>query len=113
MTARRLAILWSVAIVVACLVPGQGLPSVQIVSFDKLIHVLLFVGFGLLWMRAAPGVPGRILLTGVVFGIAIEVAQGTLPVHRSADVFDAIADAIGVVIGVGVGRWLFASDSAT
>ena len=104
MTARRLAILWTVAIVVACLVPGQGLPSVHVVSFDKLIHVVLFVGFGLLWTRAAPHLQTRILVAGVVLGIATEVAQGLLPVNRSADVFDAVADAVGLVIGVGLGR---------
>lgn len=105
MTARRLAVLWTVVILVACLLPGSDLPSLQILSYDKLIHVLLFVGFGWLWTAAFPHRAVLVLVFGVALGIAIEVVQGMPLISRSPDVFDAISDAIGLLIGVGLGIW--------
>jgi VanZ family protein len=35
----------------------------------------------------------------VLFGIIIEVIQGKMTVNRSGDVFDALANATGVIIG--------------
>ena len=106
MTPRRLAILWTAVIVIGCLIPGDGIPSIRLLSYDKLIHVLLFVGFGALWTTASPLQIGAVLASGVALGIALEVAQ-TLPlVNRSGDVLDAVADVVGLVLGVGLGRWL-------
>lgn len=105
MTARRLAVLWTVTIVVGCLIPGNGLPSLEILSYDKVIHVLLFVGFGWLWTTAFPRQAVLVLISGIALGIAIEVAQGALPINRSPDVFDAIADVVGLLIGMTAGRW--------
>ncbi len=36
----------------------------------------------------------------ILFGIIIEVIQGTMTVNRSGDVFDALANSLGVILGI-------------
>jgi VanZ family protein len=36
----------------------------------------------------------------IFFGIIIEVIQGTMTVNRSGDVFDALANSLGVILGI-------------
>ena len=101
---RRLtaAALWSLAILAGCTIPGDALRSMYIFTPDKLYHIAAFAGYALLWMRA--GVRLRtIIATGLLFGVFIEVWQHTLPIGRSADPYDALADAIGLALGVAAG----------
>jgi len=39
-------------------------------------------------------------LSLILFGIIIEVIQGTMTVNRSGDVFDALANSLGVILGI-------------
>ena len=98
--------LWSVAVLVACSIPGDQLvtPPFELLSSDKLAHVVLFAGVGGLWTWARPDRVGLVLLGGVLFGVGIEVWQGLLPIGRSPEAADAVADAVGLVLGVGLGR---------
>ncbi|MGE3284512.1 MAG: VanZ family protein [Pseudonocardia sp.] len=83
--------------------PGSGTPT-PFPDADKVVHVGLFAVLavtGLLAWRA----PVRLAAALVVYGAAIEVAQGILPIARSADPLDLLADAAGVALGVLLG-WL-------
>ena len=104
---RPLAILWTVAIVVACLVPGNELPEVTLLPFspDKLVHLAMFLGFGGLWMAVDPRHWLRVAVAGAVLGIGIELVQGALPIGRSADPLDALADLVGLGLGIGLAAW--------
>lgn len=107
---RWLAGLWTVAILVACSVPATTLSSVgPALSYDKIAHVVLFAVFGGLWMRAlSPPHEGTarrngllLLLVGSVFAVLTEAYQHLLPIRRHGDPFDALADGVGIVVGVG------------
>ena len=100
---RRHALLWSLAVLAACSVPGSGIPEVSFLplSHDKWIHAAMFAGIGWLWLRAAPDRLWTIALGGVAFGLGIEVWQTALPIGRTADPLDALAD----IVGLGVGLW--------
>ena len=101
---RLWLLLWWLAIlavVVVCLMPPPALPPLPDNS-DKVEHFLayfllafsavqLFVGFRSL-LIAAVGL--------VALGIGIEFAQGMLTATRSADAYDAWADALGVLFGM-------------
>ena len=104
MTPTARAVAWTVLIVVACLVPGSSLPGVTFVPFsvDKWVHVGMFVGFGALWLAACPGRTWAVVGWGLALAVAIEVWQGALPIGRSPDPFDALADAVGLALGVGL-----------
>lgn len=102
---RTHALLWSLAVLAACSVPGDELPDASYLplSHDKWIHVFMFVGVGWLWVRAEPRRVWAVALGGIAFGIGIEIWQTLLPIGRSADPFDALADVVGLAIGITLG----------
>ncbi len=104
---RLLAVLWTVAILVACTVPGSGLPDSDFLPFgqDKWAHAGLFFGFGWLWVRALPARPWLVVLAGVGYAVATELWQASLPTGRSGEVLDALADVLGLALGIAAGLW--------
>ena len=111
---RRLAIGWTVLIVAACLVPGDQVPEVELRLFspDKVVHVVMFLLFGWLWMRAAPERTARVVGGGVALAFAIEVWQAVLPINRFGDPYDVLADLVGLALGVGFGLWWRRTETA-
>ena len=101
---RWLAALWTVAIVVACSVPGPSLPPSPFLSFDKVVHVGLFAPLAWLWRRAVGPRDGAILLAAAAFAVAIEVWQQLPAIGRSGDPADALADVAGAVLGIALAR---------
>ncbi len=95
-----IALFWTITIFIGCSIPSNGLPDIT--GKDKLIHVAIFVPFGMLWRML-----GRswlwVLVVGTLYGILIEIWQGLMPIGREADVYDAIADTIGTILGIVVG----------
>ncbi|GAB3692922.1 hypothetical protein GCM10027592_12280 [Spirosoma flavus] len=96
---RWLAIVWTVVMLWGCLTPHQELPSTLLTVSDKAMHVAIFVLFAFLWQRAGYSLP-VVLVVGIFFGAFIEVMQYVLPINRSADWLDLLADSIGAVLGV-------------
>ncbi|WP_456428233.1 VanZ family protein [Rhodocaloribacter sp.] len=110
MTSRRrlLALGWTLAIVVALSIPGESLPDVPVLGFDKLVHMTIFTVFAWLWMEALDA-PLRartwsVLAAGLLFAALSEVYQGALIPGRIGDVYDAVANALGLGAGVLVFR---------
>ncbi|MEO8365301.1 MAG: VanZ family protein [Pseudoxanthomonas sp.] len=95
--------LWMLAIlalIVVCLIPLDGLPPLPDNS-DKVEHVL---GYFILAATAVQLFAGRRALSiaalGLVaLGIGVEIAQG-FTTYRSSDPADALANSIGVLLGM-------------
>ncbi|MFB6230510.1 MAG: hypothetical protein ABEL04_05075 [Salinibacter sp.] len=120
---RLLAALWTIGIIVAVTVPTGRLPEPQpTAGIDKLVHVVLFMGFGILWLRGlcppgspelSTGVPRRSIfffLAGTLFAVGTEVYQHLVLVGRTGDPYDAAADLLGLLMALGSyhayhGRW--------
>ena len=89
-----------VAVCVVCLVPLDGLPPLPDNS-DKVEHLMTY------FMLAAGAVQlfggSRVLFVSALglmaLGIGIEFAQG-MTAYRSADPWDALANSIGVLLGM-------------
>ncbi|WP_179862256.1 VanZ family protein [Longibacter salinarum] len=109
-----LAALWTAGIIVALTIPAPGLPKVDpSLTLDKFAHVILFGGLAIFWMRALrpdePRVPWTIpwrrvrnlFLGGLLFAVGSEFYQLIIPFKRSADPYDALADVVGLVLGLG------------
>jgi VanZ family protein len=101
------AILWTGVIFVG---GSSGMPQPQVdvgLPFDKVNHVIAFLGLHLLCYRAIRyGAPERghraarwlAVLLAVVIGGLLELYQLGLP-DRSAELGDVLADSVGAVIG--------------
>ena len=95
---RWLAVLWTIIMLIGCLTPHQDIPGPIIAWNDKVMHVAIFAPFALLWMRAGFRL-SNVLIAGFLFGVFIEGLQYVLPINRSADWADVLADAVGTAIG--------------
>src|SRR5262249_21602968 len=85
------------AVVFLSLLPGRDLPQVGI--SDKLEHVIAYAAMALSGSLAFPRLTAFLWLLVLlpVLGIAIEFCQLMVP-GRSAEVADAVADIIGVLL---------------
>ncbi|MGI9174537.1 MAG: VanZ family protein [Rhodothermales bacterium] len=100
-----LAIAWTLFIVALCSIPCDDIPDMDIWGYDKIGHFVMFAGFGWLWAHAAPkNALGWVLAAGVAFAGLTEVYQGLLPFDRTPDLYDALADIIGLSAGLLVYR---------
>ncbi len=98
------AILWTTVLMVGFSIPGQTLQRLSFFSPDKLVHFGGFLILAILWMRAYPTSIWRIVVYGALFGFFVEVYQHLMPINRSFDIADALADFGGLLVGVQIGR---------
>ena len=80
------------------------------VGVDKWLHAMTFVVLAI-WFSGQyrPGAYWRIGIGLLLFGVLIEICQ-RMVTYRSAELFDLVADAGGIVVGlaiaaVGLGGW--------
>ncbi len=96
---RWLAIAWTITMLIGCLTPHDQVPDELMTWNDKFLHIAIFALFATLWLLA--GYPIRtVVVAGLIVGALIEVLQYLLPINRSADWFDLMADGVGTGIGV-------------
>ncbi len=104
--AHALALGWCAVIVGLASLPGDRVPEPLLWSTDSVRHALAFALIVVLWLRAEPARPGRVVAGAVAFGIAVELWQGLPFIGRTASAVDVVADAVGV--GLGFGAWTLA-----
>lgn len=92
----------ALGVLALCSIPGASLPRVRLLTADKLAHILMFATLGWAWLRAFPDKAGWIVGGGVAFAVFTEVWQHTLPIGRTGEAADAVADILGLAIAVGV-----------
>jgi VanZ family protein len=72
---------------------------------DKLVHLAGYAVLMFWWAQLVPQKRWKLAVTVVLFGIAIELLQGLTP-DRQPDLFDALANSGGVLLGWLVARLL-------
>lgn len=100
-----ITIFYSLALALVCLLPFKKLPDVGVSFGDKIFHSLTYVVLTFLWFSTfffqfKTSKINAIIYSSVisiVFGIIIEVLQGVFTTTRQADVFDVLANSIGVL----------------
>ena len=96
--------LWLVAFGVALAVQliavysPQGPGGPQITGLDKVVHVLIFAGPVLAALMAGLSAPWVIGILAVHAPVSELIQHFALP-HRTGDVFDMMADLVGVAVG--------------
>ena len=99
-----------IIVLILCFINTSQLPKSPALNFDKLVHVIMFMGlsgviffddtgylrFPISKMRIFFGV----FLFPVAFGGLIEIMQAYLTTTRSGDWFDFGGDVVGSVVGM-------------
>ena len=86
------------------LLPAVTMPKPNwLTQVDKLYHTMAFAALIIPAALFDRGAVRRMVIGGLILGAAIEFIQPS--VGRDADVMDFLADAAGLVLGLGVG-WL-------
>ena len=73
---------------------------------DKIYHSIAYFILGLTWLLSFPKslekkyIKYAIVISCIIYGIVIEVLQGTLTAYRTASLLDVIANTIGVLVAM-------------
>jgi VanZ family protein len=102
----KLAGAWAAVIFVLSSIPGRSFPKYQVLSYDKVLHALVYSVLGGLcflalrrtWPMKTSRLLGLSVLLATAYGLSDEFHQLFVP-GRCADLHDALADCIGGLIG--------------
>ena len=110
---NRAAFAWAVLILILCGLPGSNFPKLSFLEWlrpDKIVHLILFGVQSFLFIKGFSRQNSFLALKqnairwGVVlsitYGALVEVLQTTIFIGRSGDVRDALANAIGALLGL-------------
>lgn len=92
----------SVLILTAVLIPGRDIPDVGFGGIDKLVHIGMFVTWTLAVRYDFDRKPfpyRMVFIIGLVFSVATEILQ-ILIEGRTFDIYDMVADVVGIVTGL-------------
>lgn len=93
------AIGWTLIIFILCTLPAEDAAKISSLN-DKVNHAIAFAGFVFFWLFHT-SLTKLIVLIGIFYGLFIEIWQYLLPesFHRGFELYDAIADAFGCLLG--------------
>jgi VanZ family protein len=103
--AKQLAILVSLVIVLLSLIKSDSLPVPKLNVSDKLLHAFAYSGLIWSWLlafRKKLTVKNKLFIFVLLFllGVLLEFLQGILTQYRTPDIKDALANFIGLVVGL-------------
>lgn len=99
-----MAICWTLGITILSLISLTNIISFSFIAGkDKYVHFLFYLLFTFLWGIALNSTELKrsisILVSAILYGILIEIAQGLFTVNRQPDFFDVIANSCGALVG--------------
>lgn len=106
-TLLLVALLYTLFISSAFLVPGGAMPSTEL-PVDKFVHVTLHAGLLFIWAlyffkkykkTIATKTFSLLAISCLLYGIIIEVLQEKFVPFRNLDVMDLVANAAGILLG--------------
>jgi VanZ family protein len=103
-----IAIAYTLLITAALLTPTTGYPKIEIPFTDKMVHLIINAGLFVVW--ASYVFSGKTKATKtytipllffctLLYGILIEIIQGSYISTRGADFFDVVANVCGLILG--------------
>lgn len=105
------AVLWTLGILGAVTVPAPTVPTgPPEIGLDKIVHLIMFAGFGLLWMRGLAACPRSHALwvvggTGLALAVGSELVQHTVLATRQGSLYDGVANVLGLALGLAWAVW--------
>lgn len=97
-----IALLYTIVLAVFSLINTSDLPKVEISNSDKIAHAMAYGLLCLIWYFVLKlykfSKPLLIsFCSAIIYGIIIEVLQGSFTTVRTSDSYDILANCIGVV----------------
>ncbi|GAA4894591.1 hypothetical protein GCM10023311_19100 [Flaviramulus aquimarinus] len=104
--ALLLALAYTVVLTLACLMTIKNMPDLVFSLSDKVLHFLAYSILTFLWFISGfhtfkftkKQAIIYALIFSIVYGILIEVLQGTITVSRAYDVYDMLANSLGAIL---------------
>lgn len=100
------AALWTTIIVFLSFKTPSSEPKLYFENADKIVHFTFYFGFVFLWFRfllfQKKGIFRNLflfVLIAIFLGVLIEILQGLLTTTRQPDVWDAVANSFGSLMG--------------
>ena len=103
---------WALFILVICAIPGERIPKLTFLEWlkpDKIVHFLVFAFLSIFLLRSFIDAgllnwkQNKIVVFAVclaiIYGALVEFLQYSVFINRSGDIRDALANAIGAMIG--------------
>lgn len=82
--------------------PTTAIPSVNM--WDKFEHASAYLGLALIAAWAFRVKSWRLAIGLFALGVGVEIAQATMGWGRQGDVLDAVANSVGIALGLGLAR---------
>ena len=94
-------VIYTSTIGVLSLVRLTELPKLNTGFDDKIAHFVLYAGLCLFWFMSFYILKNKsslllACLLSIVFGAVIEILQGVVSIYRTTDVFDLVANCLGI-----------------
>ena len=101
----QIAVYYTLILILLSLIPipDLGFPSFKLLELDKLIHIIMYSTFTLIWGLKIENFSKRKLEISsylILFGLGLEILQHLLPFGRYFDLGDFVANSIGVLFGI-------------
>jgi VanZ family protein len=95
-------IVYTISIGVLSLAHLTKVPELNTGFDDKIAHFVLYAGLCLFWFMSFHILKSKsslllASLLSIVFGAVIEILQGVVSIYRTADVFDIVANCLGIL----------------
>jgi len=103
------ALIWSLTILVVCLLNTKNISKLNIpfLGYDKMVHAGIHFVLTVLWLlyleticKLSTKIYLSVGLLLLCYGVLIEILQETLTKDRSADLFDVIANTVGIILAI-------------
>ncbi|MEO9571074.1 MAG: VanZ family protein [Polaribacter sp.] len=72
-------------------------------SSDKVYHLFAYFTLTICWLFSfykKTSLKYKIVITCIIYGIIIEILQHTLTKYRTGDIYDVLANTIGIILGL-------------
>ena len=93
---------YTISLGILSLVNITDVPKLNTGYDDKIAHFVLYAGLCLFWFMSLHTLKSKSSLVlasllSIGFGLIIEILQGIVSIHRTTEVFDLVANCLGVL----------------
>ena len=93
---------YTISLGILSLVNLTEVPKLNTGYDDKIAHFVLYAGLCLFWFMSLHTLKSKSSLVlasllSIGFGLIIEILQGIVSIHRTTEVFDLVANCLGVL----------------